>query len=192
MLLIGYINLVWYEWGMLRCCQLQSSPLFTNSLRSIDAGLLRGNDNINQSSRHNGPNQPEITGNVTMSYVSVAVSDAAGSPAPVRWICGEERRVRPIQLSLAPLIFLNKNTRATWRILSIYFFFFLSSPCNVSKQLSFDHLQYFLSETLPDTMSINTARSGVPCIRRAPPLLVIKMIGRDNEASPLYRSISPD
>lgn len=62
----------------------------------------------------------------------------------------------------------------------------------MSKQLSFDHLQYFLSETLPDTMSINTVRSGVPCIRRAPPLLVIKIIAQDNEASPLYRSISPD
>jgi len=80
MRLIGYINLVWNEWGMLRCCQLQSSPLFTNSLRSIDAGLLRGNDNINQSWRHNGPNQPEITGNVTMSYVSVAVPTAARAP----------------------------------------------------------------------------------------------------------------
>lgn len=87
MLLIGYINLVWYEWGMLRCCQLQSSPLFTNSLRSIDAGLLRGNDNINQSCRHNGPNQAEITGNVTMSYVSVAPAGRGCLPAPVRRFC---------------------------------------------------------------------------------------------------------
>lgn len=63
---------------MLRCCQPQSSPLFTNSLRSIDAGQRGENDNINQSWRHNDPNQPEITGNVTMNYVSVAA--AAGSP----------------------------------------------------------------------------------------------------------------
>lgn len=78
MLLIGYINLVCNEWEMLRCCQPQSSPLFTNSLRSIDAGQRGENDNINQSWRHNDPNQPEITGNVTMNYVSVAA--AAGSP----------------------------------------------------------------------------------------------------------------
>lgn len=96
---------------MLRCCQLQSSPLFTNSLRSIDAGLLRGNDNINQSWGHNDPNQPEITGNVTMSYVSVAVPAAAGSlrlsagAAVLRR--GPERRaiLRLQQPSLAPLFF---------------------------------------------------------------------------------------
>lgn len=122
---------------MLRCCQLQSSPLFTNSLRSIDAGLLRGNDNINQSCRHNGPNQAEITGNVTMSYVSVAVAGRRLLPAPVRWIRRAEERTgdsgHPTVISPSDFPFcLLPSTRHETGVknLSIFrlFLFFLFHP----------------------------------------------------------------
>lgn len=137
MLLIAYINLVWYEWEMLRCCQLQSSPLFTNSLRSIDAGLLRGNDNINQSWRHNGPNQAEITGNVTMSYVCAVASNRAADSlllsagcAPLRKSTGE-----PDDSTIAPLIFsalINLSGVKTLSILFIFSFFFFFLVLRVS------------------------------------------------------------
>lgn len=90
---------------MLRRCQLQSSPLFTNSLRSIDAGLLRGNDNINQGCRRNGPNQAGITGNVTMRYVCVAAPGRRRSAG-----CAPLRSGPTIQLPLAPLIFPSNQT----------------------------------------------------------------------------------
>lgn len=170
MLLIGYINLVWYEWGMLRCCQVQSSPLFTNSLRSIDAGLLRGNDNINQSLRHNGPNQPEITGNVTMSYVSVA--------GAIRWICPAVEKKKGT----------GESNRSSCHYL-LWFFsalfpegnlsirvFLLSRSCSASKQLSCDHSQnkkrkekrkhLFSVQYFPHVRFINTVRSEVPRIHK--------------------------
>lgn len=121
---------------MLRCCQAQSSPLFTNSLRSIDAGLLRGNDNINQSLRHNGPNQPEITGNVTMSYVSV---DGA-----VRRICpavekrGPESQGDPAVITSSDIFFFLCSSQNG---ICPFTSFLLSGSCSVSKQLSCDHWQ---------------------------------------------------
>lgn len=110
---------------MLRCCQPQSSPLFTNSLRSIDAGLLRGNDNINQSWRHNGPNQPEITGNVTMSYVCRAAAAGSNPPSyslrpldvPPPWKAPETRSVHPTgSFDCPPVERLNSNARLVIRI----------------------------------------------------------------------------
>ena len=55
-----------------------------------------------------------------MSYVSVAAPAAAGSSC-LSAGCGEDRRVRAIQLSSAPLIFL----RTSVKILSIFSLFFL-------------------------------------------------------------------
>lgn len=153
---------------MLRCCQLQSSPLFTNSLRSIDAGLLRGNDNINQSCRHNGPNQAEITGNVTMSYVSVAVAGRRLLPAPVRWIRRAEERTgdsgHPTVISPSDFPFcLLPSTRhetgvKNLSIFRLFLFFFVSSSSKPLSpgRLSFRYKSSFLSGALPRASSINT------------------------------------